>query len=104
MAKLYQLLLDGQELPPSYAALALNILKSQQVRDKIPFYLPESLSLAHKTGTLDGVEHDGGILYLPTGPYIVCIFADGLQNNAHGLQLIAHMGRAVYDALLQEDD
>ena len=103
MAKLYQLLLHAQGLPPSYAALALNILKSQQVRDKIPFYLPESLSLAHKTGTLDSVEHDGGILYLPAGPFIVCIFADGLQNNAHGLQLIAQMGRAIYDALLQEE-
>ena len=103
MAKLYQFLLNSHGLPPAYAALALNILKTQQVRDKIPFYLPESVSLAHKTGTLDGVEHDGGILYLPAGPYIVCIFADGLQNNAHGLQLIAQMGRAIYDALLQEE-
>lgn len=100
MARLFGAIQNWEGLPASYCTLLLNILKGQQVRDKLPFYLPEDVSLAHKTGTLPGAEHDGGLLYLPGGPYVACVFTDGLADNAQGLQLVARMGRLLYDFLL----
>ncbi|QJW48320.1 serine hydrolase [bacterium BFN5] len=96
---LYSKLLTGNELPETYNHLMLDILKRQQIRDKLPFYWPEETVLAHKTGTLSGVEHDGGILFFPGGPYIVVVLTSNLEANYRGLQLVAEIGQVLYDAL-----
>jgi beta-lactamase class A len=90
-------------LPPEYSASMLDILKRQQIRDKLPFFLPEELIIAHKTGTLAGVEHDAGILYLPGGPCIVCVLAADLTANYLGLQLVARIGKCIYDHYHKEE-
>ena len=84
-------------LPAKYSDFMLAVLKRQQIRDKLPFYLPEDVVLANKTGTLPGAEHDGGILYVPRSPYIISIFTDGLAANYEGLQLVAKLGKLIYD-------
>ncbi len=84
-------------IPPPYNAMMLDILKRQQIRDKLPFYLPEETVIAHKTGTLTGAEHDGGILFIPGGPYIICVLTDGLAANYEGLQLVATIGKTIYE-------
>jgi beta-lactamase class A len=104
MAQMFEIILNSTGLPHEYSALMLDILKRQQVRDKLPFYLPEETVLAIKTGTLPGAEHDGGILYLPTGTYIISIFTAGLRANYEGLQLVARLGKIIYDHFTKEDN
>lgn len=99
MALLFAAIYDQVNMPPDYGELMLDILKRQQVKDKLPFYLPEETVLAHKTGTLPGVEHDGGILFLPDTPYIICIFTADLPTNVQGLQLVAALGKLIYEHL-----
>lgn len=94
---LFSAIYDSLELPSEYSALMLDILTRQQVQDKLPFYLPEGTLIAHKTGTLPGVEHDGGILFLPNGPYIICILTADLVVNFQGLQLVSSIGKVVYE-------
>jgi beta-lactamase class A len=84
-------------LPQEYGALMLDILTRQQIRDKLPFYLPEEIVIANKTGTLPGVEHDAGILFLPGAPYIISVLTGDLAANYQGIQLIACIGKAVYE-------
>jgi beta-lactamase class A len=97
LAHLFDVIYRGAGLPQKYSTLMLDILKRQQIRDKLPFYWPEEVILAHKTGTLPNVEHDGGILFLPGGPYITCILTNNLKTNYEGLQLVAHIGKAIYE-------
>lgn len=97
LAKLFSLIADGGWLPAFYHELMLDILKKQQVQDKLPFYLPEETPLAHKTGTLPGVEHDGGILFLPDSSYIICIMMENLAFNYEGMRLGARLGKVIYD-------
>jgi beta-lactamase class A len=52
----------GEVLNPGYTQRALAILSRQQYREKIPLLLPESVVVYHKTGELDGVRHDCGIV------------------------------------------
>lgn len=97
MAQMFALLRSGTDIPPAYEALMLDILKRQQVRDKLPFYLPEETIIANKTGTLPGIEHDAGILYLPDGEVIVSVLTANLTFNYLGLQLGARVGQIVYE-------
>ncbi len=97
LARLFAGIYTSIGLPPAYGSSMLDILKRQQIRDKLPFYLPEETIIAHKTGTLTGVEHDAGILFLPGGPYIVCVLTADLQTNYLGLQLVASIGKVIYE-------
>lgn len=96
---LFAAIYDHVGLPPNYGALMLDILKRQQIKDKLPFYWPEETMIAHKTGTLPEVEHDGGILFLPGGPYIICILTADLAANVQGLQMVANLGKVIYEHL-----
>lgn len=97
IAKLLEIIYQPTTLPPEYGELMMNILKRQQVRDKLPFYLSEDIPIAHKTGTLDGVEHDAGILFTDGGPYLISVMTAGLPANYQGLQLVAQIGRAIFE-------
>lgn len=54
--------------------LALGMLKDQFDRDDIPRFLNPSLTVANKTGALDDVRNDVGIVYAPNGPIIISAF------------------------------
>jgi len=97
LSLLFSCITGSVGIPQKYSTLMLDILRRQQVRDKLPFYLPEETVLAHKTGTLDGVEHDGGILFLADQSYIICILTADLEVNYQGLQLVARLGKIIYD-------
>lgn len=97
LALLFTTIYSKCELPQEYSDLMLDILKRQQIEDKLPFFLPEETVIAHKTGTLPGVEHDGGILFLPSGSYIICILTSDLTANYQGLQLVAALGKIIYE-------
>ncbi len=65
IGRLYELLLHGSVLSPPLSALAVAILRRQMWRAAIPRYLPEGTPIAHKTGSLNGVRHDAGIIWRP---------------------------------------
>ena len=54
-------------------AAALEILKRQQYREKIPLLLPCDTVVAHKTGELEGVRHDAALVEGPH-PYVLVLF------------------------------
>lgn len=74
------------------------ILGRQQFRDKLPFYWGEEQLFYHKTGSLEDVEHDGGLL--PLGPYMygIGLFISDVPN-AVGINLGAQLGRTIKDYL-----
>lgn len=88
---------DGP-LPREACRLALDILRRQQVRDRLPLLLPPGAEIAHKTGSVTRVSNDAGVLFTPTGPCIVSVFTRDLADDLKGRLAIAQVGRAVYDA------
>ena len=59
----------------------LSILKDQKYNDLIPKYFPKEIEVAHKTGSITGVHHDAGIIYLPNGKsYILVILSKNLED------------------------
>lgn len=63
----------GELLDRSYTNQALSIMRRQQFREKIPLMLPPELSVAHKTGELDGVRHDVGIIEMRDHSYVLSL-------------------------------
>lgn len=71
-----------------------NILGRQQFRDKLPFYWGEDTTFYHKTGSLEDVEHDGGLLPLGDEVYGMGVFISNVPNTL-GISLGAAMGERI---------
>jgi beta-lactamase class A len=75
-------LVRGELLDAAHTTLALDILERQQLRDVIGRGLPRSQDgqpryrLASKSGELDGVHHDVGVLYTPR-PLVMALLTEG---------------------------
>ena len=97
IANLFLRLLRGDLVSPTTAALVLDILKAQKLRDKLPAWLPPGTTTAHKTGELPGVQNDAGILFLPPEPVVASVFTNDLSVDAEGRLAIQEIGRAIVD-------
>ncbi|MFN2373044.1 MAG: serine hydrolase [Cyclonatronaceae bacterium] len=76
----------------------IGILKDQYYNDIIPAGLPEEVEVAHKTGSITGVNHDSGIVYLPDGrSYVLVILSKNLANNSDGRDAGAEISRIIYE-------
>lgn len=89
-------LFKGELADPLSTEKMLDLLKAQQLNDKLPKYLPESVLIAHKTGELGLFSHDAGIVYTPNGEYIIVVLSK--SNYPPGAEeRIAEISRAVYE-------
>lgn len=76
----------------------ISILKKQQWNDMIPKYLPETIEVAHKTGSITGVHHDAAIVYLPDGrTYILVLLSKNLTDFDKGTDQLAKISKTIYD-------
>ncbi|WP_198680063.1 serine hydrolase [Aureibaculum luteum] len=79
-------------------ASMLTILKNQQFNDMIPLYLPKEVKVAHKTGSITGVHHDAGIVYLPNGrTYVLVLLSKNLKDFDKGTDQLAKISKTIYD-------
>ena len=64
-------------------------------------YLYEEPLCAHKSGELEGIEHDAGIFITPFGTYFLGIFVSGYRKGSkmetEAMRLIGRLSRRVYD-------
>ena len=80
----------------------IKILSAQKLNTKIPAKLPVNIKIAHKTGSLSGVEHDSGIIYLPDGrKYILVMLTKELKNMQKGIEAEANISKLIYDYMIK---
>ena len=87
----------NQCVSPDADQIMREILERQTDRCKIPLYLPNGTVCQHKTGELPGAEHDAGIIYSPSGAYVLAIMSDELPDPEHGRHVVARLSRVIYD-------
>lgn len=97
--------IDKEELVNSEASMAMmDILLNQQFNDIIPAKLPKKVKVAHKTGSITGVRHDSGIVYLPDGRnYVLVLLSKELENEEAGVKAMATVSRMIYDYVTDEE-
>jgi beta-lactamase class A len=81
MEKIYRKEASG----PAACEDMIAILKQQRDRDQIPRYLVgqawEKVEIANKTGALDRVRNDVGIVLTPQGDFILSLFAQEAEDQ-----------------------
>ena len=90
----------------------LGVLKNCATNQRIPRLLPPGVAVAHKTGSLNRVCNDMGIVYTKKGAYILVLFYNGncatreVYNadvkHCIGETMLAELSREIYDAYLEE--
>lgn len=111
VAKLMELLYTGRWVNADASEQMLNIMKLCQTNERIPKYLPKGTVVAHKTGSMDRVANDVGIVYTPEGDYILSLFYNGntasedeYSWNTHNFfseALLAHISEDIYYAYIK---
>jgi beta-lactamase class A len=80
----------------------LDVLLHQKFNDMIPGLLPKKIKVAHKTGSITGVQHDSGIIYLPDGrKYVLVVLSKDLKDAKKGIEAIARISKIIYDHEIQ---
>lgn len=74
------------------------ILGRQQFNEGIPAGLPPSATVAHKTGSITAIRHDGGLVFLEEGNrYVLVVLTGGVADHDTADVLIADISRIVYE-------
>lgn len=75
-----------------------DLLLAQQINDRIPKYLPQDVKIAHKTGELDNIRNDAGIVYGKNSTYIF-VFLSETPVPEDATKNIAMLSKKMYDVL-----
>ena len=101
LSKCFKLLYLKQYLNEENSNLLINILKKQQVTNKIPFYIPREIqsNIANKGGSLETVENDTALIMIPKGKFLFTVMANNLPNNVYGITTISRVGKMMWDTI-----
>jgi beta-lactamase class A len=95
LATLFEKLASGTAVTPSADREMIEVLKRQKFNDAIPAGVPAGTRVAHKTGDITRIQHDGGIVYGPS-PYVLVVLVRGIEDQKASKALIAQISRAVW--------
>lgn len=96
MARLFTLMLQGRIATPAASNEMVELLKRQQVNDRLPAGLPEGAAVAHKTGNLWDVAHDAGIIWTPFGARVAVVLTARAASYEEVVTLAASVASAAY--------
>ncbi len=100
MVKLLELLANGKIISPEVSAEIINIMKNNQDYEMMKRYLPEKVTVANKTGSIDRMKADIGIVYSQCATYAVAIFCDQLSEVSYAVDNSGHLAVAEISKLI----
>jgi beta-lactamase class A len=100
---IFEKIATGEIISKKACSEMINILLNQEFKSRIPALLPSDVKVAHKTGSITGIEHDGGIVILPDGrKYILVVLSKGIQGSKLKTNIQAELSRMIYDYIIRE--
>ena len=102
MLLLTEMLHQGKLVSPEASKTMIEHLKKCDDTEKFPRFLPKSVVVAHKTGSVSDARTDAGILYFPGGPVALCVLTSQNKDKSFaadnaGNKLCANIALAVFD-------
>jgi len=95
---LFKAIGEKKVVSPSACDSMIKILKDQKHNKVIPALLPNDVEVAHKTGSITGVQHDSGIVFLPDGKkYVLVILSKNLSDPDSAVKSMAKVSGMIYD-------
>jgi len=98
---IFEAVAEGKIISKDACNEMIKILLEQKFRSKIPAKLPKDVKVANKTGSITGVEHDSGIVFLPDGrKYVLVLLAKNLKNANDGIEAEAEISELIYNYMI----
>lgn len=95
---IYESLVKNEFLTDNFTTEMINILLQQKHRSRIPAKLPVEVKVAHKTGSITGVGHDSGIIFLPDGrKYVLVLLSKNVKDEKAVIEAQSEVSRIIYD-------
>jgi beta-lactamase class A len=101
---LYETIANEETVNAEASMAMIDILLDQKFNEIIPAKLPKEVKVAHKTGSITGVQHDSGIVFLPDGrKYILVLLSKDLQDADSAIEAMASVSEMIYKYELERE-
>jgi len=97
MAYLLQRIVKGVDISKSSREDMLKFMRNQKYRWGIWRGVKPGTVVADKTGNLEGILNDVGIVYTPQGDYILSVFTRDFNQKKQAREFINEVSRIVYE-------
>jgi beta-lactamase class A len=97
MADFLERLYMGEIIDKASSTYMLEIMKQQLENSMMRIYIPDEIVIAHKTGELDGIAHEAGIVYCGKGDYIFVVLTWNARSNNEARQTIGKISKLAYE-------
>ncbi|GAB4036611.1 serine hydrolase [Spirosoma jeollabukense] len=92
----------GKAVSPEASKAMIATLLDQKFNTAIPAKLPNGVRVAHKTGSVAGVRHDSGIVFLPDGrKYVLVLLSKDIKDDKATLDVMATLSEWIYQYVTQ---
>src|SRR5579863_3116417 len=89
---------SGQVVDAASCAAMIDILKAQHFKEVIAGKLPDEVEVASKSGWIEGICHDSGIVFLPDGrKYVLVLLSKGVADYGKAVEMESTVSRIIYD-------
>ncbi len=92
--KLMEMLYRGEVISKEISNQAIEILKKEK-EGNLKKYLPSQVQIANKSGGIEGVTCEWGIVYLPRHPYVIIVMSN--YNLTTAGETIAQISKVAYE-------
>lgn len=99
MLNIFIKLFNKDILTSELCELAINILYNQRCQDQVMRYIYQPIKYAHKTGSLDYLNHDVGIMNINENFFYIGISIYNSKNKFGNKKLIGNLGKEIYECM-----
>jgi beta-lactamase class A len=96
IVRLLQIIDKGEGLSPAGRDAAIALLKKSK-DNRLRKGLPPGVETADKSGELEGVRVDAGIVFARNRPYVLCVMTTYLKSEEEGERAIVDISKAAYE-------
>ena len=102
LSKIWKHLSNGTFLSKDNGQMLIDILRRQQIKNKLALYIPDDLKIeiSSKTGDKKGVENDTAYLELPKGKFVFTVLSQDIPNSVYGTVSLAKCGKMMWDDVM----
>ena len=97
MVTLLEGLYRGKIISKEASSTMIDLLLRQEINNKLPSKLPTGVKIAQKTGELDNLNHDVGIVFGPKTDYLIVVLVKDVPFLGDNDLVIADISKAGYD-------
>lgn len=97
---IYEQMAKGKIVNQEACEKMMDILDDQKLNSIIPSKLPKDTRVAHKTGSITGVNHDAGIIFLPDGrKYVLVLLSKDVKEKEDAIEAMSDVSKMIYESM-----